>query len=95
MGKPPKELKWDKIMVVEDPTEKFPTFDHVLFCSLDYSMLQLYIMYFMLFEAFLSDNSLLSLFFVYIIERILRKIRAEAGVNNMCKKTYVDSCFLS
>ena len=95
MGGPPKGLDWKQITVVEDPVEWFPSFNHVLYCSLDFDMFQIYVMYFMVFEAFLSDNSLLSLFFVYIIERILRKIRMEAGQSNMCKKTYIDSCFLS
>lgn len=79
MGAAPKGIKWDKLMVVQDPDERYPSFEHVLYCSLDYSMLQLYIMYFMLFEAFVSNNSLLSLFFVYIIERIFRKIRKDFG----------------
>jgi hypothetical protein len=95
VGAPPSEVKWDKLMVVEDPDERYPSFEHVLYCSLDYSLLILYIMFFILIEALVKQNSLLSMFIVYIIERIFRKIRKDFGRYQMCKKTYVDSCFLS
>ena len=96
LGAPPKEAhQQDKITVVEDPDERYPTFEDVLYCSLDNQLLLLYIMYFMVFEAFVSNNSLLSMFFVYIIERILRKLRSDLGQSKMCEKTYIDECFLS
>jgi hypothetical protein len=92
---PPSKAKFESITVVEDPDERYPTFEHVLYCSLDYSMLLLYIMYFMVFEAFIASNSLLSIFCVYVIERIIRYARAELGQSQMCKKTYIDQSFLS
>lgn len=84
-----------ELIVVEDPVEWYPSFDQVLYCSLDVDMLILYVMYFMVFEITVKSNSLLSLFFVYLIERIFRKLRIDHGVDNMCEKTYVDDNFLS
>jgi hypothetical protein len=66
-------------MVVEDPDERYPSFEHVLYCSLDYSLLLLYIMYFIVIEGFVKQNSLLSMLIVYIIERVFREIRKRFG----------------
>jgi hypothetical protein len=66
-----------------------------LYCSLDTDLLKLYVMYFIVFEIMVKRNSLLSLFLVYIIERIFRKFRCDKGVENMCDKTYIDENFLS
>jgi hypothetical protein len=52
-------------------------------------------MYFIVFEIIVKKNSLLSLFFVYLIERLFRKFRTDKGVENMCEKTYIDENFLS
>jgi hypothetical protein len=81
--------------VVEDADEAYPTFDKLLYCSLDMELLKLYIMYFIVFEIIVKKNSLLSLFFVYLIERLFRKFRTDKGVENMCEKTYIDENFLS
>lgn len=83
------------LIVVEDEDEVFPSFDKLLYCSLDTDLLKLYIMYFIIFEAMVGRNSLLSLFLVYLIERVFRKFRCDIGVQNMCDKTYIDDNFLS
>ena len=85
----------EKLIVVEDADERYPSFDELLYCSLDYDLLKLYIMYFIFFEMIMKSNSLLSLFLVYLIERIFRKVRNDMGVENMCDRTYVDENFLS
>ena len=66
-----------------------------MYCSLDTDLLKLYVMYFIVFEIMVQRNSLLSLFLVYLIERVFRKFRCDIGVNNMCEKTYIDENFLS
>jgi len=65
-------------------------------CSLDYSLVLIYIMFFMQFEFWWGGhgNSMLSLFLVYVIERIVRKIRREMGIKNLCNKAHVDERFL-
>ena len=80
---PPPALDIAKITepkVVEDPVEWYPSFDKVLYCSLDVDLLLLYIMFFIVFEIALARNSLLSLFLVYLIERFLRMVRIDQGV---------------
>lgn len=69
-----------ELLVVEDPVEWYPSFDKVLYCSLDVDLLLLYIMFFIVFEIALARNSLLSLFLVYLIERLLRMVRIDQGV---------------
>ena len=87
----------DKLYVVEDNVEQYPNFYKMLYCSLDYSLMLLYIMLFMMFELMWGGhgNAMLSIFLVYIVERILRHIRYEVGKNNLCGKSYVDKRFLS
>lgn len=97
------ELKYDEegaegamnLIVVEDKDEWYPTFDNLLYCSLDTDLLKLYVMYFIVFEIMVKRNSLLSLFLVYLIERFFRWFRNKEGVDNMCEKTYIDDNFLS
>jgi len=83
------------LIVVPDADEAYPNFDSLLYCSLDTELLKLYVMYFIVFEIMVKRNSLLSLFLVYIIERLFRKFRTDKGVQNMCEKTYIDENFLS
>ena len=57
----------------------------------------MYIMFFIILDEAFSrpgDNGLIALFFVYLIERAFRYIRAEWGEKNLCEKAYVDDRFL-
>jgi len=87
----------DKIVVVEDNVEQYPNFYKMLYCSLDYSLVLLYIMLFIIFELMWGGhgNAMLSIFLVYIVERVLRHVRFEVGKTNLCKKSFVDERFLS
>jgi len=86
----------DKLKVIVDNVESYPSFFRILFCSLDYSLVQLYILIFFEFELIWGGdgNPLLSLFIVYLVEKFLRHIRASLGAKNLCNKTHVDSRFL-
>ena len=81
-------------MVIEDPVEQYPSFQNVLYCSLDLSLVLLYIMFFFFFDILFDGNGLLSVFAVYVVERLLRYVRAELGERNLCAKAHVDDRFL-
>ena len=85
-----------KVAVVTDNIESYPSFFRILFCNLDYSLVQIYTLLFFQLELFWGDdgNPLLSLFIVYLVEKILRHIRYSLGCKNMCNKAHVDSRFL-
>jgi hypothetical protein len=82
-GMPPNKFKQneDEIQVVIDRSESFPSMFSVLFCSLDFSMLMLYTLVFIEIEIIYGNrgNSMLSIFIVYVVERILRKLRQSLG----------------
>lgn len=83
------------VQVIEDSFEMYPSFTDILFCSLDNEMLQLYILYFVFFDILWGGQSLLSMFAVYIIQRLIKYWRETKGTDNLCKKTYIDEVFLS
>jgi len=83
-----------KLVVIKDPVEQYPSFVNVLYCSLDFSLVLLYIMLFYFLDMLFNGNSLLSIFAVYVVERVLRYIRAELGERNLCNKAHVDERFL-
>ena len=66
----------------------------MLYRNLDRAMLDLYIMLFITFDEWLINNSMLAIFLVWIIERIMRAIRQTMSVSNLSKKAYVDDRFL-
>lgn len=87
----------ERVVVVVDGAERYPSFEAVLYCSLDSSLVLLYIMFFIVFESAVTfeDNGLLSLFCVYFIERFLRNLRASWGTSNLSERAYVDDRFLA
>jgi len=85
----------EKLIVVEDVLEWNASFENILYCSLDYQILQLMILYFTCFQIWLDGNSLLALFWVYILEQAFLWYRQSRGTANLCKKTYTDERFLS
>jgi len=84
----------EDIVVVEDDHEDLPSFARLLYMDLDFAMLKLYILLFTAFDELLSNNSLLSLFLVYCIERLYRWLRQWLSGSNLSKKAYVDDRFL-
>jgi len=82
------------VVVIEDPVEQYPSFQNVLYCSLDLSLVLLYIMFFFFFDIIFNGNGLLSVFAVYCVERVLAYVRAELGERNLCQKAHVDDRFL-
>jgi|APSaa5957512535_1039671.scaffolds.fasta_scaffold555771_1 hypothetical protein len=84
----------ETLAVIEDPSEQYPSFQNVLYCSLDPSLVLLYIMFFFFFDILFSGNGLLSVFAVYAVERLYRHIRTELGESNLCEKAHVDENFL-
>lgn len=96
---PPQSInceKLEKIMVVEDNVEQYPQFFRMLYCSLDYSLVLLYTMFFLEFEHMWGGNGnpMLSIFLVYIFERALRYVRGKWSKTNLCNKAHVDERFL-
>lgn len=94
---PPEEViveNIEKLHVIEDYWEMFPSFFNILYGSLDYSLVLLYIMLFMFFDAIPGTNSLVSVFCIYIIQNVLQYIRLDLSSQNISKKSYIDDCFL-
>jgi len=85
----------EKVHVVEDHYEKFPQFHNMFYCGLDYELVLIYIMVFFLFEEVVGANSLLSLFFVYLLERTFYNIRKMLGHDNLSQKSSIDKNFFS
>lgn len=86
----------DKLMVVRDKVEQYPSFQEALYCSLDFSLVLVYSLLFTQIEIIIggSGNALLSLFIVFLVERALRATRHKLGVRNLVKKAFVDDRFL-
>lgn len=84
----------DSPVIIQDLGEGSPSFVNMLYRDLDWAMLDLYIMLFMAFDELLVDNSMLAIFIVWIIERIIKEIRQRMSASNMSEKTFVDSRFL-
>ena len=90
---PPEEL--EKVLVVEDPYERYPSFAALLYCDLEWSLVRIYIMLFAVFEELVPANGLLSLLCAYVVERILRWRRAEKGAATLRARAYVGERFLA
>lgn len=79
--------------LIRDYFAKWPNYTKVLYCSLDYQNLILFVLFFSLFDR-ITGNSIISIGIIYIIERMLRWLRAYLAENNLAKKTLIDDCFL-
>ncbi len=64
-----------------------------MYCSLDYQLVILYILVFSLFDR-VTGSSLVAIFIVYVVEKVLWKTRALFGEKNLSKKTFIDDRFL-
>ena len=82
--------------MIKDEAEQYPSFQKLLMCSLDYSLVQIYIMLFFTLDRQWGPqgNSLLSIFIVFLVEKALRSLRSSLGAKNLSKKAHIDKRFL-
>jgi hypothetical protein len=64
-----------------------------MYCSLDYQLVILYILVFSLFDR-VTGSSVVAVFIVYVVEKVLWKMRGLLGERNLSKKTLIDDRFL-
>ncbi len=64
-----------------------------MYCSLDYQLVILYCLIFSLFDR-VTGSSLIAVFIIYVVEKVLHKLRAYLGEKNLSKKTLIDDRFL-
>lgn len=57
--------------LVKDPYASYPNFERVLYMSLDFELVLLYILWFFFFDIY-TQNAVLSIFLVYVIEKAFR-----------------------
>jgi hypothetical protein len=79
--------------VIADFFSSWPSFTSTMYCSLDYQLVILYILVFSLFDR-VTGSSVVAVFIVYVVEKILWKMRGIMGENNLSKKTLIDERFL-
>jgi hypothetical protein len=79
--------------VVEDHFANWPSFTNIMYCALDYQRLILFILVFCLFDR-VTGSSIVSIFIVYIMDKVMRSFRAWLSENNISKKTLIDERFL-
>jgi Meckelin (Transmembrane protein 67) len=65
----------------------------VLYCSLDYQNLILFILVFSLFDR-VTGNSIISIMITYIVEKLLKQLRDILSEKNLSNKTLIDERFL-
>jgi len=79
--------------LVRDPYASYPNFERVLYMNLDFELVLLYIMWFFLFDIY-TENAMLSIALVYLIEKAFRELRRWLGSRNLVKKSMFDERFL-
>jgi meckelin len=79
--------------VIADFFSSWPSFTSTMYCALDYQLVILYILLFSLFDR-VTGSSVVAVFIVYVVEKILSKVRAIMGESNLSKKTLIDERFL-
>ena len=79
--------------MVQDSSEPYPTLERWLYCSLDYDILMVEILFWYLFDTTLG-NPMLAIALTYCVERFFRWLRATLGENNLSQKAMVDDRFL-
>ena len=78
--------------LIKDYFASWPSFTKVLYCSLDYENVILFIMLFNLFDR-VTGSSIIAVTIVYFVEKVLSTIRAYLSKGNIAKKTLVDERF--
>lgn len=79
--------------MVRDYFAKWPSFTSILYCSLDYQIVIIFIMFFSVFDR-ASGSSIISIGIIYIIEKLLKMFRNWMGASNLSKKTLIAESFL-
>lgn len=79
--------------LVRDPYASYPNFEKMLYMSLDFELVLLYIMWFLFFEEY-TENPLLAIALVYIMEKGLKQLRKVLGQRNLVRKSMFDARFL-
>lgn len=79
--------------MIADFFSSWPSFTSTMYCALDYQLVILYILVFSLFDR-ITGSSVVAVFIVYVVEKILSKVRAIMGESNLSKKTLIDERFL-
>lgn len=79
--------------LVKDPYASYPNFEKVLYMSLDFELVLLYILWFIFLELY-TENAVLSIFLVYLIEKAFRQLRQFLGARNLIRKSMFDERFL-
>ena len=87
------ENSFSRVNVVEDDVEYHPSFESLLMGSIDKDLVQCYGMFFYVFER-ATNNSLLAVFLVWLIEYFLSELRARLAKNHLAKRAYIDDVFL-
>ena len=92
-------------VLVRDPTENAPAFEANLYCSLDVDLVQLMCLWWFFFDSIFAyskhgrldanGNPMLAVALTYVVERILRWLRATLGESNLVRKTFTDERFLN
>lgn len=65
----------------------------MLYCSLDYQNLILFILVFSLFDR-ITGNSIISIMITYMVEKLLKQLRDILSEKNLSNKTLIDERFL-
>ena len=79
--------------MIKDYFSSWPSFTSVLYCSLDYQNLILFILVFSLFDR-VTENSIISIMITYIVEKLLKQLRDILSEKNLSNKTLIDERFL-
>lgn len=95
MNKPaaPSQMAKPIPYLVADFFSSWPSFTNVLYCSLDYQIVILFIMGFSLFDR-VTGSTLVAVAIMYLVEKTLETVRAWLSENNLSKKTLIDDRFL-
>jgi hypothetical protein len=80
-------------LLVRDPYGTYPSFEGFLYMSLDYQLVILYILWFFYITT-QTENDVLAIFIVYLIEKVLYFIRKTLGKRNLVKKAMSDEHLL-
>lgn len=80
--------------LVGDFFSSWPSFTNVLYCSLDYQNVILFIMGFSLFDRITGGSTLISVLIIYLIEKALENLCGWLSESNLSKKTLIDERFL-
>jgi hypothetical protein len=79
--------------LIRDSAPSYPSFIKVLYCGMDFKILFLMIEFFTFFNYFI-ENTMVTVFIIYVLEKIIQEIRSHFGEKNVSKKSLTNECFL-